>query len=239
MMRNDPAETLLTLARSQLGVREEPQGSGKVKYNTEYYGREVRGSWYAWCCVFQWWLFRQAGLGELFYGGGKTASCTQLYRFYRGKGWTVDKNRLRPGDLVFFVFDGGKSGCMNHVGICESIEEGYVTTIDGNTGDDEANGGVVARKRRSLRYVGGAARPAYEEAGPCGGQDGEREDDMRIFQYVDQVPLWAREAARKAVVNGYIRMDAAGAMTLYEMNLQPLVWLDRAGLLDAPAGEVG
>ena len=111
--------------------------------------------------------------------------------------------------------------------------------IDGNTGDDEANGGVVARKRRSLRYVGGAARPAYEEAGPCGGQDGEREDDMRIFQYVDQVPLWAREAARKAVVNGYIRMDAAGAMTLYEMNLQPLVWLDRAGLLDAPAGEVG
>ena len=111
-------EALLDLARSQLGEAESPLGSNRVKYNTAYYGREVSGSAYPWCCVFQWWLFRQAGLGELFYGGGKTASCTQLYRFYRGKGWTVDKNRLRPGDLVFFVFDGGKSGCMNHVGIC-------------------------------------------------------------------------------------------------------------------------
>ena len=208
MWKNDPASRLLTLAQRQLGVREEPMGSGSVKYNSAYYGRPVRGSWYAWCCVFQWWLFRQAGLGELFYGGGKTASCTELYRFYRKKGQTVDKAAIRPGDLVFFVFDGGKSGCMNHIGLCEQVEPGYVVTIDGNTGDNEANGGVVARKRRSLRYVG-------------------------------EVPQWARQSARKAVENGFVRMDGTGAMALWEVNLQPLVWLDRAGLLDAPGREVG
>lgn len=230
MENKNPAARLLDLARSQLGQREEPMGTGNVKYNTAYYGREVHGSWYAWCCVFQWWLFHRAGLGELFYGGGKTASCTQLYQYYKKKGQTVDKAALRPGDLVFFVFDGGKSGCMNHVGLCEKVEPGYVTTIDGNTGDREASGGTVARKRRSLRYVGGAARPSYGEW---------KEKEMKVYEYVADVPLWARPSAQKAVANGYIRMDKMGAMALWETSLQPLVWLDRAGLLDAPAREVG
>ena len=230
MGTTDPVKALLALAQSQLGQREEPMGTGNVKYNTAYYGREVHGSWYAWCCVFQWWLFHRAGLGELFYGGGKTASCTQLYQYYKKKGQTVDKAALRPGDLVFFVFDGGKSGCMNHVGLCEKVEPGYVTTIDGNTGSDEAHGGTVARKRRSLRYVGGVARPPYGEW---------KEKEMKVYEYVADVPLWARPSAQKAVANGYVRMDKTGAMALWETSLQPLVWLDRAGLLDAPAREVG
>ena len=142
-------EKLLELARGELGTKEAPAGSNRVKYNTAYYGREVSGPAYPWCCVFQWWLFRQAGAGELFYAGGKTASCTELYRYYKRRGRTVDAAELQSGDLVFFVFDGGTSGCMNHVGICESVKNGFVTTIDGNTGtDSEANGGAVLRRRR-------------------------------------------------------------------------------------------
>lgn len=221
-------EEILALARSQLGVREEPMGSNRVKYNREYYGMEVKGPEYPWCCVFQWWLFRQAGAGELFYGGGKTASCTALYRFYEKRGQRVDKEGIRPGDLVFFVFDGGKSGGMNHVGICERVEPGYVVTIDGNTGSDQANGGTVARKRRALKYVGGAARPAYEEG----------EAGMKLYRYVEEMPEWARAAAGKAVRNGYVKMDPTGAAGVWESNLQTLVWLDRAGLLDVPAREV-
>ena len=37
-------EEILALAKRQLGVREEPMGSNRVKYNTAYYGREVSGS---------------------------------------------------------------------------------------------------------------------------------------------------------------------------------------------------
>ena len=222
-------EEILALARSQIGVRENPMGSNTVKYNEEYYEMAVKGAEYPWCCVFQWWLFRHAGAEELFYGGGKTASCTALYRFYQQRGQTVDKQNLRPGDLVFFVFDGGKSGGMNHVGICEKVEPGYVTTIDGNTGDDEANGGTVARKRRSLQYVGGAARPAYGE---------EKEEEMKLYRYVSEMPQWARPAAEKAVQNGFIRMDETGAAGVWETNLQTLVWMDRAGLLDQRAREV-
>lgn len=222
------AERLLELARSQLGVKEAPMGSNKVKYNTEYYGMEVSGGNYPWCCVFQWWLFRHGGLGELFYGGEKTASCTALYRFYQKQGQAVEKKEIQPGDLVFFVFDGGKSGGMNHIGICEGVEPGYVVTIEGNTGSDEANGGTVARKKRALKYVGGAARPAYPK----------EEEEMKLYRYAGEVPQWARAAVEKAIRGGYVKMDAAGAMTLWEPNLQPLVWMNRAGLLDKPAREV-
>lgn len=217
------AEALLELARSQIGVKEEPRGSNRVKYNTAYYGREVQGSAYPWCCAFQWWLFQTAGAGKLFYDGRRTAHCETLYQFYRKKGQEVDKHCLKPGDLVFFNFSGGKR--MEHIGICERVEPGYVVTIDGNTGDDERNGGVVARKRRSLKYVGGAARPNYEE------------DEMRLYQYAQETPEWAREAVGKAIRNGYVKMDETGAMSLWEVNLQPLVWMDRAGLLDKPAEE--
>lgn len=227
-MSSKPAvEAVLSLARSQLGVKESPPGSNRVKYNAAYYGMDVQGPAYPWCCVFQWWLFRRAGLGALFYGGGMTASCTALYRYYQKRGQTVAKEAIRPGDLVFFVFDGGKSGGMNHVGLCEAAGAGYVVTIDGNTGADEANGGMVARKRRALRYVGGAARPAY----------GEEESEVKLYRYVDEMPEWARPSAVKGVQNGYLKMDQSGAVSVWECSLQPLVWLDRAGLLDIPARE--
>ena len=216
---------LLELARSQLGVKEAPAGSNRVKYNTAYYGREVSGGAYPWCCAFIWWLFREAGAPELFYGGGKTASCTTLYNWYRRQGQAVEKAEIRPGDLVFFNFDGNPA-VMNHIGICESVEPGYVTTIDGNTGTtNEANGGAVMRRRRALRYVGGAARPAYTE----------EEEGMKLYRYVAEMPEWAREAATKAINNGLIKMDEHGAVGVWEANLQALVWMDRLGLLDKPA----
>ena len=67
------AETILALARKELGTAESPAGSNHVKYNTAYYGREVSGGAYPWCCVFLWWLFQTAGAPELFYGGGTLA----------------------------------------------------------------------------------------------------------------------------------------------------------------------
>lgn len=210
-------------------------GTNRVKYNTAYYGREVSGPGYPWCCVFQWWLFREAGAGALFFGGGKTASCTALWNHYKKTGQTVDRTDVRPGDLVFFVFDGGESGCMNHVGLCEKAEPGFVTTIDGNTGSDESNGGAVARKRRALRYVGGVARPAYDALDTPGEEKGE--EDMKLYKKVEEMPSWAQPAARKAIRNGYIKRNAAGEAGVWEPSLQALVWLDRAGLLDVPARE--
>lgn len=155
-------DKLLSLARKYIGVTESPAGSNRVVFNTAYYGREVSGSAYPWCMAFQWYLFQEAGASVLFYGGGKTASCGALMRYAKSVGQWV-KGDYRPGDLIIFDFEDDGKVDTNHVGLCESVEAGYITTIDGNTGTtSEANGGAVMRRRRAMKYVVGAYRPNYE-----------------------------------------------------------------------------
>jgi len=51
------ADMIVAKAESQLGTKENPAGSNKVKYNTWYYSKEVSGSAYPWCMVFVSWVF--------------------------------------------------------------------------------------------------------------------------------------------------------------------------------------
>jgi len=60
------AEKILEIARSQIGIKEEPPNSNNVKFNTAYYERTVSGGGYAWCAVFIWWVFQQAGAAQLY-----------------------------------------------------------------------------------------------------------------------------------------------------------------------------
>lgn len=157
------ADKILAVAKKEIGVTENPAGSNRVVYNTEYYGKVVTGSAYPWCCAFVWWVFKHADALLLFYGGGKTASCSTLLSYYQRNGQTVSGN-YQPGDLIFFNFSGGKNA--QHIGICESWDGQYITTIDGNTGSsNEANGGAVMRRKRMKKYIVGAARPKYEGGG--------------------------------------------------------------------------
>ncbi|MBQ5655916.1 MAG: CHAP domain-containing protein [Bacteroidaceae bacterium] len=154
------ADKILSIAKNELGTVENPRGSNKVKYNTEYYGREVSGSSYPWCCAFVWWVFKQAGASHLFFDGKRTAYCPTLLADYKKKGQTVTSG-YKPGDLVFFNFSGGTKA--KHIGICVAWDGDYITTIDGNTGSgDEANGGAVMKRKRHKKYVVGVARPNYK-----------------------------------------------------------------------------
>lgn len=51
------ASMIINTAKSQVGTKEVPAGSNKVKYNTWYYGKEVSGSSYPWCMAFVSWVF--------------------------------------------------------------------------------------------------------------------------------------------------------------------------------------
>lgn len=148
-------EKILAIAKAELGTTEQPANSNKVKYNDAYGKGNI-----AWCCVFVWWVFQQAGAASLFYGGGKTAYCPSLLSFHKGKGQGVHGN-YQPGDIIFFNFSGGTGA--SHVGICEAFDGTNITTIDGNTGtDNEANGGAVMRRKRNKKYIIGAYRPEYQ-----------------------------------------------------------------------------
>ena len=207
-------ERLLELARRELGEREFPPGSNNVKYNTAYYAREVSGPNLAWCAVFIWWLFREAGLSYLYYDGKQTAHVPTLMD------WAV-KNRLtvgepQPGDLVCFEFGSNRS--PDHIGICESWDGTYVTTIDGNTGTgNEANGGAVMRRRRHRKYILAVIRPRYKKEDEE--MDVDKLTDEQIEKLADRLidvlkkkppSDWSEQARAWAEENGIINGDETG-----------------------------
>lgn len=163
------AEKVLGIARRELGTREEPAGSNRVKYNTWYYGREVSGRAYPWCMTFVQWCFHQAGVSLPL----RTASCGALMSAARRAGMWVSGG-YRPGDVVIYDFPGGAA--TDHTGIIEGVTASGVVAIEGNTSQagSQSNGGQVCRKTRPARQIVGAVRPKFEE-----------EDDMDISKLTD------------------------------------------------------
>ena len=154
-LKNKTKEAVVQIAKWQVGVCEMPSNSNKVKYNTWYYKKEVSGSAFPWCMVFIQWVFSQAGFNLK-----RTASCTQLTNAYKKANQWVTSG-YKPGDIAMFDFSKRKSK-TEHCGIIIDVGEGYIVTIEGNTGPaDQSNGGMVMERKRSLDVVTGACRPNY------------------------------------------------------------------------------
>lgn len=152
------ANELLTIARQQLGVCENPPSSNNVRYNTWYYGREVAGSAYPWCMAFVQWVFAQAGVKLPI----RTASCGALMNAAKSAGCWVVRD-FQSGDVVIYDFPGGAA--TDHCGIIELPLPDYgVQAIEGNTSQSgsQSNGGMVCRKNRPVKYIVGAVRPKYD-----------------------------------------------------------------------------
>lgn len=178
-------QKILDIARGEIGVTENPSGSNKVKYNDAYGGGPK-----AWCCVYIWWLFREAEASKLFYGGDKTAYVPTLLSFHKKAGQAVTKD-YQPGDVIFFDFN--SNGVADHVGLCESWDGKNITTIDGNTGEgSEANGGAVMRRTRSAKYIVGAFRPDWDVV-----TDAEPADPVPVYSI--DLPLLKKGSADESV----------------------------------------
>lgn len=143
-------DAVLQIAEWQLGVCESPAGSNRVKYGADY---GLNG--YAWCMMFVWWVFHEAGFNLK-----KVASCTQLTNAYKKSGQWVTKD-FKPGDIAMFDFTGKKKK-TEHTGIIVEVHPTYVVCIEGNTStSNNCNGGMVMKRNRRLNLVTGACRPGY------------------------------------------------------------------------------
>lgn len=164
---------VLDLAQSQIGTTEYPPNSNDVIYNTAYYGHEVSGSSYPWCCVFVWWCFSQFEPCIV----KKTASCQDLAQWFKDNGkWGSTPH---PGDVVFFKFN-TNSRWTNHVGLVKEVLDGgaKIITIEGNTSvTSDDNGGAVMERTRTSNIVG-YGRPAYSEDVPDDPDDYEHGVDV-------------------------------------------------------------
>ena len=147
-------EDIIALAKTQLGVTEEPPGSNNVIYNTVYYGHPVSGAEYPWCVVFIGWLFRELGASNLFCGGNATASCDYVRNWaMQNNQWITDN--YQPGDLV--LFDWNSDGKLDHIGLVIEVNGNALTTIEGNVSEK------VGQCTRSGITMVGAYRPRYTQ----------------------------------------------------------------------------
>lgn len=158
-------EAIVKVAATQIGVKESPSGSNKVKY-AEWYGMNGQ----PWCAMFVSWCAAMAGVADVV---GKYAYCPYFVDYFKKKGWWLDREeKPQPGDIVFF--SNGKRAC--HVGIVEKRNGTVsVTTIEGNTSTtSNDNGGAVMRRVRkygsvgSSWYIMGFGRPDYSKSSGSG-----------------------------------------------------------------------
>jgi len=147
-------QDLLDVARSQLGVHEDPPYSNRVKY-TEAYG--MVGPW---CDMYVWWCGRESGNEVVI---GRFAFTPSHEAWFRAQGREVAIRDAQPGDIVFFNFIGRTS----HVGIVEANRGDGLVTIEGNTnGSGSRDGGSVIRHFRSWSSgIVSVHRPAYSNEG--------------------------------------------------------------------------
>lgn len=55
---------------------------------------------------------------------------------------------------------------------------------------------------------------------------------QKTYHWYDDMPEWARASVQKAVKKGIVSANEDNSVTVLGCNLQPLVYMDRAGMLD-------
>jgi hypothetical protein len=159
-------QTLLRVAESQIGVKENEAGGGTPYHSwymsspraAETLARDGGGqpALYAnapWCAMFVSWVGEKAGARASV--GWDAYTVTYADWFKDNKRWgTVAK----PGSVVFYDWNGAKTtSAIDHVGLVKKDNgDGTITTIEGNTG----NGKVEERVRPTSQVVG-YGYPAY------------------------------------------------------------------------------
>ena len=132
----------IATARKEIGTKEQPVNSNKVKYNDN--------KSQPWCGYFVMWCAKQVKLNlpNCVYTLAGAAG-------FQGKGlWSnaATTKPLKGGEIAFFNFPGGES--VDHVGIViKDNGDGTVTTVEGNTSvsGSQSNGGEVCEKIRAYK----------------------------------------------------------------------------------------
>lgn len=145
-------EAAFTRAVGQVGVKEKPANSNRVKF-TEWYG--VVGPW---CAMFVTWCYVQAGSKATFKKGTRYAYVPYMNldaASGRNGLRKIDKREVSKGDLVTFQFD--QDANPDHVGLFHewiNKNAGTFRTIEGNTSvTSNDNGGEVMRRERNMGLV--------------------------------------------------------------------------------------
>ena len=157
-------ESILNIARNYLGVQ---SGSAEHKKIVDAYNSvDPKPVGYTakysddWCDIFVTTVFQQAGLSDLI---GRECGVQRHIGIMEKKGIWKGMTQPKVGDIVTFDWDGG--GWADHIGIVESVNNGVITTIEGNSAQYSGDTAPTKVNRKTYawnsRYIKGYARPNY------------------------------------------------------------------------------
>ena len=157
-------DSVLNIARNYLGVQSGSEEHKKIvdaynSVNPKPVGYTAKYS-DDWCDIFVTTVFQQAGLSHLI---GRECGVQRHIRIFEQKGIWKGKTQPKVGDIVTFDWDGG--GWADHIGIVESVNNGVITTIEGNSAQYAGDTAPTKVNRKTYnwdsRYIKGYARPMY------------------------------------------------------------------------------
>ncbi|ARK13067.1 CHAP domain-containing protein [Fibrella sp. ES10-3-2-2] len=149
--------TALAVAQSQIGVSEKPPGSNKGPEVNAYLKAVGLGPGFSWCAAFLYWCFAKAATQKetknpLIKTAGvmdhwnRAAPAVKISATQVRSG----KATVRPGMIGILLLDPHTGA--GHTFIVESEQDGWLTTIEGNSnnGGSREGIGVFRLKRRKL-----------------------------------------------------------------------------------------
>lgn len=135
---------VIKIARSQIGVMEEPPGSNRGKTVEKYQASVNLPPGTYWCAAFVYWCFQKAAdnlkrKNPVF----KTGHCMTHWNKTTGKKILAadavnNPSLVKPGH-IFIINTGGSHG---HTGLVEKVEGGFIHTIEGNTDPAGGDNGI-------------------------------------------------------------------------------------------------
>ena len=161
---NTNLNRVLDIARSYLGVETDSREHKKIvdTYNSVDpkpvgYTANYQDDW---CDIFVTTVYQQAGLSDLI---GRECGVQRHIGIMEKKGIWKGRTQPKVGDIVTFDWDGG--GWTDHIGIVESVNNGVITTIEGNSSLYAGSTAKTKVNRKTYdwnsSYIKGYARPAY------------------------------------------------------------------------------
>lgn len=160
----------LEIAESELGT------VGGDKYRRWYTGR---ADGQPWCATFISWCANEAGILDTCIP--KFQGCSVGVSWFKSHDQWIPGNTYvpNPGDIIFFEFQNPNDG-PEHVGIVWKVEDGMVTTIEGNSSDQ------CQSNNYSLSYsaIYGYGTPVYPENTSQGTMEFSNDDIYYLAQLV-------------------------------------------------------
>lgn len=156
---------ILAQARAWIGCRES-DGSFRVIIETYNSHKPLARGFTmddktAWCDCFISACAIKCGAVDII---GTEVGCEKHVEIFKTKGIWIENESITPipGDIILYDWDdngvGDNKGYSDHIGFVESVNNGVITTIEGNYN--------YSVKRRTIpvnaRYIRGFARPNYK-----------------------------------------------------------------------------